>query len=112
MSGHWMLVGRMEEIPRLGARKLCTPNGPVAVFRTSDDRVFALADRCPHRGGPLSEGIVSGHNVTCPLHNWIIDLETGRACAPDDGQVASVAAKVEDGMVFVELSAFTGKSAA
>jgi nitrite reductase (NADH) small subunit len=98
---HWILVARIEEIPRLGARRLCTGGGPVAVFRASDDKVFALADRCPHKGGPLSEGIVSGHSVTCPLHNWTIDLESGRALGADEGETRAIPVKVEDGMIFV-----------
>jgi nitrite reductase/ring-hydroxylating ferredoxin subunit len=73
---HWIEVGRLEDIPRRGARKLCIAGRPVAVFRTAQDEVFALIDRCPHRGGPLSEGIVFGRSVACSLHNWVIGLAT------------------------------------
>ena len=86
------------------ARVLETPNGPIALFRTSDDRVFALRDRCPHRGGPLSQGIVHGACVTCPLHDWVIDLATGTARAPDEGGVDRFAVRVERGRVLVELA--------
>lgn len=81
----WIEIGAIDAIPRRGARRLETRLGPVAVFRTGDDAVFALIDRCPHKGGPLSEGIVSGKRVACPLHNWVVELETGRAVAPDEG---------------------------
>lgn len=87
MSGnlHWLDMGPLSGIPRQGARVVAGPDGNIAVFRTHDDRVFALDDKCPHQGGPLSQGIVHGHGVTCPLHNWVIDLATGEARAPDEG---------------------------
>lgn len=102
---HWILVGTRDSIPRLGARRMCTRQGPIAVFRTADDDVFALADRCPHNGGPLSEGIVAGRSVACPLHNWLIDLETGRALGADEGATPSIPVKIEDEMIFVALIA-------
>lgn len=82
----WTPICRVEDIPVLGARRVARPQGlDVAVFRTGDDEVFALLDRCPHKGGPLSQGIVFGHHVACPLHNWAIGLADGRARAPDEG---------------------------
>lgn len=102
---HWILVGGLDEIPRLGARRMCTSSGPIAIFRTSDDEIYALADRCPHKAGPLSEGIVSGKTVTCPLHAWTISLETGHACGPDEGATRTIPVKVDDGLVFVALIA-------
>lgn len=83
----WLAIGRLEDIPMLGARVVETANGPVAVFRNSADEVFALLDRCPHKGGPLSEGMVHGRLVTCPLHAWNIHLDKGEARAPDQGCV-------------------------
>jgi nitrite reductase (NADH) small subunit len=74
----WHEIGALDDIPRLGSRVVQTPHGDVAVFRTADDQVFALRDRCPHKGGPLSQGIVHGHRITCPLHNWVLELESGR----------------------------------
>jgi nitrite reductase (NADH) small subunit len=103
---HWIEVCALTEIPRLGARVVARPGdarGNVALFRTGDDRVFALADRCPHKGGPLSEGIVHGDRVTCPLHNWTIALHSGDAIAPDQGCAASFPVRVADGQVFVML---------
>jgi nitrite reductase (NADH) small subunit len=105
----WRRVCRLEDIPKLGARIVRGPacghavTDDVAVFRTHDDHVFALADKCPHRGGPLSQGIVHGGHVTCPLHDWQVELSTGQALAPDEGGTPCYAVKIEDGAVFVEL---------
>ena len=79
----WFDIGALDDIPRLGARVVRTRHGDIAVFRTADDRVFGLDDRCPHRGGPLSQGIVFDGRVACPLHNWCIELSDGKAVAPD-----------------------------
>lgn len=105
----WIGVCRLEEIPRLGARTVKTPKGAVAVFRTGDDTVFALEDRCPHRGGPLSQGIVHGRRVTCPLHEWVIELETGTAVLPDEGCTTKIPVSVVDGVVAIDLGAFAAK---
>ncbi len=83
----WIAIGSLDDIPVLGARVVETAHGPVAVFRNSADEVFALLDRCPHKGGPLSEGMVHGRLVTCPLHAWNIHLDKGEAKAPDVGCV-------------------------
>ena len=77
----WISVGAVTELPKPGARIVRHDGGNIAVFRTSDDKIYALENRCPHKGGPLSEGIVHGCKVTCPLHNWVIDLDTGTAVA-------------------------------
>ena len=95
----WLEVGRVEDIPKLGARVVHTPRGDVAVFRTADDRIFALDDRCPHKGGPLSQGIVHGARVTCPLHNWMVELDSGQAVAPDEGCTAAHRVIVADGVI-------------
>lgn len=99
----WLAVGRLEEIPRLGARVVRMAHGDVAVFRAADDHVFALDDRCPHKGGPLSQGIVFDHKVACPLHNWCIELHSGCAVAPDEGNTRAYPVKVEDGLVYLQL---------
>jgi nitrite reductase (NADH) small subunit len=98
---NWVEVGRLEDIPRLGARLVKTSRGDIAVFRTQDDEVFALRDKCPHKGGPLSQGIVFGKRVACPLHDWKISLETGLAVAPDEGCAARFAVEVRNGVVFL-----------
>lgn len=100
----WTEVIKLEEIPRLGARVLRTDTMDIALFRTSGDEVFALKDSCPHKGGPLSQGIVHGNTVTCPLHNWKIDLNSGEALAPDEGCSHRFPVKIEDGKVYLALS--------
>lgn len=97
----WHDVGTLDDIPVLGARTVVTARGPVAVFRTADDQVFALDDACPHRKGRLSMGIVHGHSVTCPLHGWVIGLADGVAQAPDEGCVARVSVRVDGRRVFL-----------
>lgn len=98
----WTYICRMEDIPKLGARRVRRKTGAdVAIFRTADDQVFALLNRCPHKGGPLSEGIVFGTNVACPLHNWTIGLEDGCAREPDHGCTQRFAVKVESGLVYL-----------
>jgi nitrite reductase (NADH) small subunit len=101
----WITIGTIEEIPKLGSRVVTTVNGDIAVFRTSDDHIFALRDHCPHKGGPLSQGMVYGHTVACPLHNWSIDLNTGEALAPDKGCSHSYPVKVENGTISISVSA-------
>jgi nitrite reductase (NADH) small subunit len=99
----WIPVCRVDDIPRLGARRVQRPRGgAVAVFRTGGDRVFALLDRCPHKGGPLSQGIVFGEHVACPLHNWAIALADGQARAPDVGCTPRFAVRVVDGTVSLD----------
>lgn len=95
-------IAGLDDIPRQGARVVKTPLGCIAVFRTADDRLFALDDRCPHKGGPLSEGIVHGTAVTCPLHAWVFDLATGRAQGADDGSVRTYPVHAEGGRVLLD----------
>ena len=103
LGDEWMEVGKIDDIPRLGARIIRRTKGDIALFRTADDEFFALLDRCPHKGGPLSQGIVHGKKVTCPLHSWNIELECGEAVAPDVGCVPRYEVKVEAGMVYLNL---------
>ena len=105
ISGAWVEVARLSDIPRLGSRVVGTTKGDVALFRTSDDSVFAVDDHCPHKGGPLSQGIVHGHNVTCPLHNWVIDLNSGEAQAPDVGCVKRTPVRLEGDRILLALKA-------
>jgi len=99
----WREVGRVDEIPLAGTRVVNTPQGRIALFRTSDDKVWALHDKCPHKGGPLSQGMVYGHKVSCPMHNLSLDLETGEAVAPDTGCAATYPVKIEGGVVYLGL---------
>ncbi len=105
MEPVWIDIGTLEDIPVRGARVVKTARGCVAVFRTADDEVFALDDRCPHKGGPLSQGIVHGHSVTCPLHNWVIGLATGEAQGADKGSVKTVPLKREGGRLLLDAKA-------
>ncbi len=97
----WIELGNISAVPRRGARCVNIPGGKIAVFRTAEDQIFAIENRCPHKGGPLSEGIVHGASVTCPLHNWVFDLATGEAQGADEGSVRTYPVKVEDGVIFI-----------
>jgi nitrite reductase (NADH) small subunit len=100
----WQAVCRVDEIPVLGARRIARAAGAdVAVFRDADDKVFALLDRCPHKGGPLSQGIVFGESVACPLHNWTIGLADGCARSPDVGCTPRFSVKVDGGVVSLDM---------
>ena len=99
----WIPMCALADIPALGSRRVQRERGlAVALFRTADDQVFALLDRCPHKGGPLSQGIVFGDAVACPLHNWTIGLSDGQARAPDAGCAVRFEVKVEDGQVLLD----------
>ena len=100
---NWVEVGKLEDIPPLGARVVKNGAVDIAVFRNTKDEVFAVNDECPHRKGQLSQGIVHDKSVTCPLHNWKIDLTTGEAMAPDEGCTGHYQVKVESGVIFLEL---------
>ena len=103
-ASDWVEVCRVDDIPALGARVLEREGGDnIALFRTASDNVFALRDRCPHKGGPLSQGIVAGETVTCPLHSWNLSLDSGEARAPDVGCVATYPVRVENGVVWLSL---------
>ena len=102
---HWVKVALLEEIPRLGARVVRSKDNDIGVFRTEDDRVFAVNNACPHKGGPLSQGIVFGDKVACPLHSWKINLKDGRAEEPDVGLTACYNTKVEDNFVYLDIKA-------
>ncbi|MGH8751914.1 MAG: nitrite reductase small subunit NirD [Burkholderiales bacterium] len=99
----WVKVAALEDIPPLGARVVRSTLGDIAVFRNSADEVFALRDKCPHKGGPLSQGIVHGRKVTCPLHGWNINLDSGAAVAPDTGCTQAFEVKVESGTIYLNL---------
>jgi len=101
----WIEIGSLNDIPKLGARVVKREEGDIAVFRTADDKVFALRDKCPHKGGQLSQGIVIGDRVACPLHDWKIGLDNGMAVAPDEGCAASFPIKMEGVKIMLSLTA-------
>jgi len=111
MVSRWVDVGALQDVPRRGARVVKTPFGCIAVFRTEADEVFALDDRCPHKGGPLSQGIVHGRSVTCPLHSWVIDLASGEAGGADEGRVATVPLRCEKGRLLLDLTLMASRAA-
>ena len=106
IASEWVEIGRETEIPLRGSRIVRAPAGDIAVFRAADGAIFALRDKCPHKGGPLSQGIVHGHGVTCPLHNWVISLETGEAQGADKGCTPRIPVKIEAGRILITASAF------
>ncbi len=99
----WKSICKLDDIPRLGSRIVRSMNGDIALFRTSSDEVFALRDRCPHKGGPLSQGLVHGNQVTCPLHGWRLRLDSGEAVAPDQGCSRRYPIRIENGTVFLDI---------
>ena len=100
---NWIEVVALNDIPSLGSRVVKTDSMSIAVFKTANDEVFAMKDECPHKKGPLSQGIVHGTSVTCPLHNWKIDLASGQALGPDEGCTNVFSTKVENGVVFINI---------
>ncbi len=108
----WLDVGSVDAVPVRGARIIKTEAGCIAVFRTSESEVFAMEDRCPHKGGPLSQGIVHGKSVTCPLHNWVISLETGEAQGADEGSVRTFPVRIEGERLLIDLTRLHGGTAA
>ncbi|MDE2363499.1 MAG: nitrite reductase small subunit NirD [Hyphomicrobiales bacterium] len=105
----WVDIGVIGDIPRLGARAVRAAETKIAVFRTDDDRLFALEDKCPHRSGPLSQGIVHGCRVTCPLHNLVIDLQSGEAVAPDEGRVGRFDVRLVGDRIQLDLPGARGR---
>lgn len=111
MSSDWLEIGKLDDIPRRAARVVKTARGDIAIFRTMDDQVFALDDKCPHKGGPLSQGIVQGESVTCPLHNWVISLRTGEAQGADEGCTRTIAVKLQEGRILLSWPGMAVKAA-
>jgi nitrite reductase (NADH) small subunit len=107
ITSPWIDIGTLADIPVRGSRVVRTAAGCIAVFRTAADEAFAVEDKCPHKGGPLSNGIVHGRSVTCPLHNWVIGLDTGAAQGADQGSVRTIPLKLEDGRLLLDLAAWS-----
>jgi len=109
---NWLDIGAVDDVPLRGARIVKTKLGCVAVFRTDDAEVFATSNTCPHKGGPLAEGIVHGQKVTCPLHNWVFDLNTGQAQGADDGRIETYPVRLEGGRILLDASRLMARRAA
>lgn len=101
----WHKVATLADIPFQSGRVVKTSEGDIALFRTGGGAVFALQDRCPHKGGPLSQGMICGSKVVCPLHAWNIHLENGEAVAPDTGCACTYPVRVEGESVYLALAA-------
>lgn len=108
----WIDLGALDDVPLRGARVVKTPVGCVALFRTAEAEVFATSNTCAHKGGPLSEGIVHGRAVTCPLHNWVWSLETGEAQGADEGTIATYPVRVEGDRILIDAASVGKRSAA
>jgi len=104
VTDNWITLGALTDIPRQGARRVEIGDMTVAIFRAMDDQIYALEDRCPHKAGPLSQGIIHDGCVTCPLHNWVISLKDGTAQGADEGRVATFELKLEDGQIMLNMS--------
>jgi nitrite reductase (NADH) small subunit len=111
MNNDWLDIGTLNDIPKRAARVVKTARGDIAIFRTMDDQIFALDDKCPHKGGPLSQGIVQGESVTCPLHNWVISLKTGEAQGADQGCTRTIAVKLQEGRILLSWPGMVVKAA-
>lgn len=107
----WIDIGALDDIPLRGARKVKTVLGCVALFRTAENEVFAASDTCPHKQGPLSEGIVHGQSITCPLHNWVFDLNTGQAQG-EDGRIPTYPVRIDGNRILIDASKLMSRSAA
>ena len=111
-TAKWVDIGALESVPVRGARVVKSAIGCIAVFRTASEEAFAIEDRCPHNGGPLSQGIVHGKAVTCPLHNWVISLETGASQGADEGQVKTIPLEIEAGRILLDVNRLSIQTAA
>ena len=107
----WIDIGALDDVPRLGSRVVRAADMKIAIFRTDDDRVFALEDKCPHKQGPLSQGIMHGSVVTCPLHAWTISLKTGEAQGEDRGCVPVIPLRVDAGRLYLQRHALVSARA-
>jgi nitrite reductase (NADH) small subunit len=108
----WIDIGALNDVPVRGARVVKTAHGCIGIFRCAENEAYAIEDRCPHSGGPLSEGLVHSASVTCPLHNWVIDLATGEAQGADCGRVKTYPLKLEDGRILIDAAALNARRAA
>ncbi len=108
----WIDVCAVDDIPAQGSRIVKTAKGCLALFKTSAGEVYALNDKCPHKQGPLSQGIVHDKFVTCPLHSWVFSLETGEAQGADIGKVETRPVRIVGNRVELALKSQTGSKAA
>ena len=101
----WIRVASCDHIPRREGRRALVRGRNLAIFNLGD-RFLAVENRCPHQGGPLCDGIVTGVSVVCPLHAWKVNLETGmveRPCGDAAQHVQTYETAVEEGVVLVRI---------
>lgn len=101
MAKEKVFIASFEELVPLIGREVHVGDKKIAVFRLSDDRVKAIDHICPHKQGPLAEGIVSGDYVFCPLHDYKVSLNDGKVQEPDEGCVETYETLIEQGNVYV-----------
>ncbi|WP_121627157.1 nitrite reductase small subunit NirD [Poseidonibacter antarcticus] len=99
----WIKITQTENIPEMGSRVIQYGELEIAVFKTRDGSIFAINNQCPHKQGKLSEGLVHDHVVTCPMHNWDIDLKSGKALGNDNGCTNTYESKIEDDIFYINL---------
>ena len=107
ITTNWVSIGTLHDVPRRGSRCVKAGEITIAIFRTLEDKIYALEDKCPHKAGPLSNGIVHDGCVTCPLHNWVISLETGEAQGADEGATAAYPIKMDGDTILIDIGAVT-----
>ncbi|OMF32217.1 nitrite reductase [Paenibacillus sp. FSL H8-0548] len=100
-----LLVANLSDIDIKGSRTIKIKETEIAVFRLTDGSVLAVENKCPHKGGVLSEGMVCGTAVHCPLHDWKIDLRSGRVQEPDEGCVVTFETEIDQvsGSIYVTI---------
>jgi nitrite reductase (NADH) small subunit len=100
----WVRVTQVENIPPREGRAAVVGDRELAIFNLGD-RFLAVDNRCPHKAGPLCDGIVAGHAVVCPLHAWKVNLESGAVERPasEHACVNPYATRVDGGIVSVQL---------
>ncbi|WP_425098727.1 nitrite reductase small subunit NirD [Tropicibacter sp. S64] len=108
----WIDVADINDIPLPGARVVKTPLGCIGLFRTGEAQLYAASNTCPHKGGPLSEGIVHGTSVTCPLHNMVFDLNTGQSKGTDEGAIQTFPVRLDGTRVLLDSESINARSAA
>lgn len=102
-AAKWYKITEIENIPFMGSRKVEIGEIEIAIFKTRDGSIFAINNICPHKKGKLSEGLVHEKQVTCPLHNWEIDLKTGEALGNDSGCTGVYETRIKEGILYLNL---------
>ncbi|MCM3761698.1 nitrite reductase small subunit NirD [Alkalihalobacillus oceani] len=96
-------VARLDELTIGLGKKVEIAGEEIALFKQEDQSVHAIQNRCPHKGGPLSEGIVSGEHVFCPLHDWKVNVRDGIVQAPDEGCVKRYEVEIAGEDIYIKL---------